>query len=572
MGASPIVSTPSIPARRLGPYEIVGQLGAGGMGEVWLARDTRLEREVALKVLPARLTSSPEALAGFRNEALALASLNHPNIATIHGLEEMPGGAVVLVLERVEGESLAQRLARSPFAVDEALQVSAQVAMALEVAHERGVVHRDLKPGNVMIGPRGLVKVLDFGLAKRTYGLTQAGDGSHVQQPPVFAASSEQPATLSGPIAGTPGYMSPEQVLAGMQDERTDVFAFGCLLYECLSGRRAFASDDPYVAMAQVLNDTPDAAALPERTPPAVRTLLDACLAKDPEVRPRVMRELRYQLEEALGIRRATALREGGAAATPHNLPAPVSSFVGRADTLATCARMLGETRLLTLTGIGGSGKTRIALKLAEDALDTFRDGVWFVDVAPLTEPGRLVEALAAVLEVRDEPGPRARGRRRREARVAAVAGDPRQRRDAKRGERRPRHPPAPGLHGDQGARHPPRVARHRGRGHVHRAHALGAHGGDAKRRRGGHERGRAPVLRARARGAARVRADRRERRRGGGDLPPAGRHPARARAGRHARQAARRRADPRPARRPLQAARALGDRRAVAPADRARR
>ncbi|HXS81145.1 MAG TPA: protein kinase [Methylomirabilota bacterium] len=397
------MTTPSIPARRLGPYEIVGQLGAGGMGEVWLARDTRLEREVALKVLPGRLTSSPEALAGFRNEALALASLNHPNIATIHGLEEMPGGAMVLVLERVEGESLAHRLARTPFAVDEALQISAQVAMALEVAHERGIVHRDLKPGNVMIGPRGLVKVLDFGLAKRTYGLTQAG--GHAGPPPAFGAASDQPATVSGPIAGTPGYMSPEQVLAGTQDERTDVFAFGCLLYECLSGRRAFPSDDPYVAMAQVLNDTPDAAALPERTPPAIRVLLDACLAKDAEARPRVMRELRYQLEEALGIRRAAALREGGAAATAHNLPAQVSSFVGRADTLATCARMLAETRLLTLTGIGGSGKTRIALKLAEDALDTFRDGVWFVDVAPLTEPARLVEALAAVLEVRDEAG-----------------------------------------------------------------------------------------------------------------------------------------------------------------------
>ena len=399
------MSTAPIPARRLGPYEIVGQLGAGGMGEVWLARDTRLEREVALKVLPARLTSSPEALAGFRNEALALASLNHPNIATIHGLEEMPGGSMVLVLERVEGESLAHRLARAPFAVDEALQVAAQVAMALEVAHERGVVHRDLKPGNVMIGPRGLVKVLDFGLAKRTWGLEQAADGSHAGPPPAFGGTpADQPATLSGPIAGTPGYMSPEQVLAGTQDERTDVFAFGCLLYECLSGRRAFPSDDPFVAMAQVLNDTPDLSALPERTPPAMRALLESCLAKDAEARPRVMRELRHQLEEALGIRRASALREGGAAVTPHNLPAQTSSFVGRAETLADCARMLAEARLLTLTGIGGSGKTRLAFKLAEGALDTFRDGVWFVDVAPLTEPERLIEALATVLEVRDEP------------------------------------------------------------------------------------------------------------------------------------------------------------------------
>src|SRR5262249_9086079 len=146
---------------------------------------------------------------------------------------------------------------------------------------------------------------------------------------------------------------------------RTDVFAFGCVLYECLSGKRAFPADDPYIAMAQVLNDTPDWSALPERTPPVVRALLGACLAKDADGRPRLMRELRHQLEESLGIRRAAALREGGAAATPHNLPAQATSFVGRAETLATATRMLGETRLLTLTGIGGSGKTRLALMLA---------------------------------------------------------------------------------------------------------------------------------------------------------------------------------------------------------------
>src|SRR5262249_21676960 len=161
--------------------------------------------------------------------ALALASLNHPNIATIHGLEETPGGPMVLVLERVEGESLAARIARGPLPMDEALQIGAQVALALEVAHERGVVHRDLQPGNSMLGPRGLVKVLDFGLAKRTHGLTNPGDRAHAAlEAGIGGVGSAQPATLSGPIAGTPGYMSPEQVLAGTQDPRTDVFAFGC--------------------------------------------------------------------------------------------------------------------------------------------------------------------------------------------------------------------------------------------------------------------------------------------------------------------------------------------------------
>ncbi len=404
------MSTPpeTPPVKRLGPYEILGRLGAGGMGEVWLARDSRLQREVALKLLPSRLTADSEALALFRNEALALASLNHPNIATIHGLEEMPGGTMVLVLELVEGESLAQRLVRERFTVDEALQVLAQVAQALEVAHERGVVHRDLKPGNVMLGPRGLVKVLDFGLAKRTYGLANPRPSVSAASPPVagfMSVSSQQSASMSGPVSGTPGYMSPEQVLAGTQDERTDVFAFGCLLYECLSGRRAFPADDPYVAMAQVLNDNADLGALPERTPATVRAMVEACLAKDTELRPRSARELRFTLEEALGIRRAAALREGEHVTTPNNLPAQATSFVGRQVTLAECARALGETRLLTLSGIGGSGKTRLALQLAESQLETFRDGVWFVDVAPLTEPERLIEALAATLGVRDEPG-----------------------------------------------------------------------------------------------------------------------------------------------------------------------
>ena len=394
------------PIQRLGPYEILGRLGAGGMGEVWLARDGRLQREVALKLLPHRMMADTEALALFRNEALALASLNHPNIATIHGLEEMPDGTMVLVLERVEGETLAHRLARARLSAEEALQISAQVTQALEVAHERGIVHRDLKPGNVMIGPRGLVKVLDFGLAKRTYGLANPRAYKPGDSQPGFTHVPEgQPASMSGPVSGTPGYMSPEQVLAGTQDERTDVFAFGCLLYECLSGQRAFPADDPFVAMAQVLNDVPDMAALPASTPAAIRAMLVSCLEKDAEQRPRSARALRFAIEEALGIRRAAALREGEAVTTPHNLPAQATSFVGRQATLEECSRALAETRLLTLTGIGGSGKTRLALQLAEGQLGTFHDGVWFVDVAPLAAPERLAESLAAVLGVADEPG-----------------------------------------------------------------------------------------------------------------------------------------------------------------------
>ncbi|MFN8547074.1 MAG: protein kinase [Candidatus Eisenbacteria bacterium] len=395
---------------RLGPYEIVAQLGAGGMGEVWLARDVRLEREVALKVLPRQIAVGAEALAQFRQEALALASLNHPNVAIIHGLEQSPDGVMVLVLERVEGESLAERIGRGPMTLEEALQICAQIAQALEVAHERGIVHRDLKPGNVMIGPRGLVKVLDFGLAQRTAAITHAPPRGNA---PEFSSEDVDlgSATLdlssgdSPGVSGTPGYMSPEQVRAEEQDGRTDIFAFGCVLYECLTGRRAFLAESPLATMTRTLTHAADLAALPARTPSQVRQLLEHCLEKDRATRLPQIHAARVALEEILGTRRAAALREGEGNATPHNLPASPTSFVGREATLAEVGRLLDETRLLTLAGLGGSGKTRLALRLAETNLERFPDGVWFVDVAPLLEPERLIESLAGVLGLRDVPG-----------------------------------------------------------------------------------------------------------------------------------------------------------------------
>jgi non-specific serine/threonine protein kinase len=445
------------PGRRIGPYVFLGRLGAGGMGEVHLARDVRLGREVALKLLAPALTRDADHLARFRREALALASLNHPNIASLHGFEEIEGGTIALVLERVEGESLAQRLARGPMPLEEALQVCAQVAQALEAAHERGVIHRDMKPGNVMIGARGLVKVLDFGLAKRTDGLPgiarpappeagaapaplvipEAPSGRFApppSPPPVAddahtilvgpAAASEDAPTIAPPggsaagvpgggspltelgtTVGTPGYMSPEQVVAGEQDERTDVFAFGCVLYECLTGRRAFTGADRYQAMAAVLTDEPDFSALPARTPGRIRALLERCLQKQKERRLADIHSARIELEEALGIRRAAALREGESYAVPNHLPVQPTSFVGREHVLHECARLLERTRLLTLTGMGGSGKTRLAVRLAESQLDQHPDGAWFVDLAPLTEDSRVAEAAAAALGAREESG-----------------------------------------------------------------------------------------------------------------------------------------------------------------------
>jgi predicted ATPase/serine/threonine protein kinase len=400
------------------------------MGEVYLARDTRLDREVALKLLPDRMAHDAEAIARFRHEALTLASLNHPNLATVYGFEEIPRGPMALVLERVEGETLAERLRRGPLAVPDALQICAQIALGLEVAHEHGVIHRDVKPANVMIGPRGLVKVLDFGLAQRTAGLdrlTVTGDGADAPATRVVAPapaineaaptlgpttspaptdgndSDARTVTASGMTVGTPGYMSPEQVVAGPLDERTDVFALGCVLYECLTGRRAFTGRDAVEIMRSTLNDAVDPTALPELTPSRVRTLLARCLRFRRRVRE--IAEVRRELEDVLGIRRAAALREGGADHARRHLPAPATTFVGRETTLTECSSALERTRILSLVGMGGSGKTRLALQLAESRVESFPDGVWFVDVAPLAEPERVVEVLAAALDVRDDTG-----------------------------------------------------------------------------------------------------------------------------------------------------------------------
>src|SRR5688572_14303728 len=283
---------------QIGSYVILAPIGAGGMGEVYRSRDTKLKREVAIKVLPAEFSRDPERLRRFRREAELLATLNHPHVAQIYGIEEIPSTdsahadeAFCLVLELVEGETLGDRLAHGAMPVDESLEVARQIAEALEAAHSQGIVHRDLKPGNIKITPDGRVKVLDFGLAK-PIGPDATDVG--LSQSPTMAT-----ATIPGVILGTAAYMSPEQAKARAADARSDIWAFGCVLYEMLAGTPAFAGDTVVEILGAILKSEPDWHALPRETPPAVLSLLKRCLQKDRNRRMRDVADARFQIEEA---------------------------------------------------------------------------------------------------------------------------------------------------------------------------------------------------------------------------------------------------------------------------------
>jgi len=278
---------------RLGSYELLAQIGAGGMGEVYEARDAKLGRNVAIKVLPAAFVNDPERLARFQREARMLAALNHPNIATVYGLEQS-NGTHYLVMELVSGQTLAECIKREgALPVEEALKIAVQIAEALEAAHEKGIIHRDLKPANVKVTPEGKVKVLDFGLAKAFAGETT--DSNPSQSPTLSAV-----ATMQGVLLGTAAYMSPEQARGKAVDKRTDMWAFGCVLYEMLTGKQAFDGEDITEILAAVVKTEPDWQALPPTTPYKVRDLLRRCLQKDQTFRFRDAGDARIEIQEAL--------------------------------------------------------------------------------------------------------------------------------------------------------------------------------------------------------------------------------------------------------------------------------
>ena len=282
------LTTAPLTGRSIGEYHLLELIGAGGMGEVYRARDVTLARDVAIKVLPAAFTSSPDRLARFEREARMLAALNHPNICGIYGLEEVEGRRF-LILELVEGETLGERMRTAELSIVDALRLTRQITDALEAAHEKGIVHRDLKPANIKITPEGVVKVLDFGLAKAIDAEQATGvDGSR-----------------DGIILGTAAYMSPEQARGKDVDKRTDIWAFGCVLYEMLTGRATFAGETMSDTLGRILEREPDWSALPAATPGSIRTLLERCLSKDARRRTRDIGDVRIELD-ALETARTT--------------------------------------------------------------------------------------------------------------------------------------------------------------------------------------------------------------------------------------------------------------------------
>ena len=330
-------SSRSLVGKQFGPHQILSLLGAGGMGEVYEARDTRLGRNVAIKVLPAAFIDDPERLSRFQREARMLAALNHPNIATIHGFEQSDG-VHYLVMELVTGQTLAERLQAGPLRMEEALKIASQIVDALEAAHEKGLVHRDLKPANVKVMPEGRVKVLDFGLAKAF------ADGGEVNLSEALTLSEE------GRILGTPSYMSPEQARGKTVDKRTDIWAFGCVLFEMLSGSMAFSGETVSDTIAAVLEREPPWDRLSEATSPIVHRLLRRCLEKDAKRRLRDIGDARLELEDAL----ATPAQDYRGSQKPIGmtrrqvLGALAGVAVGAASTGIFVIRSRDQTRKLT--------------------------------------------------------------------------------------------------------------------------------------------------------------------------------------------------------------------------------
>lgn len=363
---------PSPVAERIGPYHVLREAGRGGMGLVYQARDVRLERDVALKFLDTASDTDPDAKARFVVEAKAAAALDHPNIATIYGVDETDDGQLYIAMAYYEGQTLKEMMSGGPVEEDHALRIVAQVASGLEAAHGKGIVHRDIKPANVLMTTGGIAKILDFGIAQMGVERTAPRN-----------------------VMGTMAYMSPEQIRAAAVDQRSDLWSLGVLFYEMLSGRKPFEGSSAAAMMYSILNEAPSP--LP-RTGPLhahLQLILDRALSKDVHRRFQHAADFLADLEAA---------RKGAAAIgrAADNLPEQPTSFVGRSRELDALGELLASTRIATLTGPGGTGKTRLALELASRCRGEFPDGVWFVPLASLTDTALVPSAIARAIGVRE--------------------------------------------------------------------------------------------------------------------------------------------------------------------------
>lgn len=354
------------------------------MGEVYAAEDTVLKRKVALKILPDEVAKDPLRAERFQKEAESIAALNHPNIVTIHSLEE-DAGVHFLTMELVEGRTLGELISASRMDVPTFLRISIPIAEALTAAHEKKVVHRDLKPANIMVTGEGRIKILDFGLAKLF----------REESDPEVSLLETQAQTEPGIIMGTVPYMSPEQVQGRKLDHRSDIFSLGIIFYEMITGQRPFQGNSSADMISSILRDTPN----PVR-PIEIERIMRQCLMKNPDERYQTAREVYNDLRalaETESSSRSTAM-------TPsHNIPALLTKFVGRERELDELIALLATSRLVTITGVGGAGKTRLSMEAAIRSLKNFSDGVWQLNLAPVQTSDLIESALAAVLDVKEE-------------------------------------------------------------------------------------------------------------------------------------------------------------------------
>jgi len=375
---------------RVSHYRIVEKIGEGGMGHVFLAWDASLNRRVALKVLSPDVAANSERLLRFYQEARAAAALTHPNVATIHEVNE-DNGVYFIAMEYVEGETIKAKIANNALGLKELHSCASQIANALEAAHSKGIVHRDLKPGNIMVTPRGQVKLLDFGLAKQF----KVGDSS-ITSPGLVE-------TNPGSLLGTVEYMSPEQALGHKIDHRSDIFSLGVILYEAATGLPPFRGTTAIETINRIINVDPHPVGdLNPLIPTFFERIILKCLAKNPEGRYQTATAFLEDLSEDL-TKPERASAKDRVPPIRRNLPRQLTNFVGREREIAEVEHLLGGMRLLTLMGPGGIGKTRLAIQVAVEKIGSYLDGVWFVDLGALSDESLIASAIASTLGIQDE-------------------------------------------------------------------------------------------------------------------------------------------------------------------------